>query len=334
MSTQQPYSDLAAKVIAPKHDLTKYIINYTDDIPDPVPVIMQGDAILFSRGNFNVVSGAPKSRKSMFIAALVASFYGNITFGLTSCIDGGICLLFDTESSRSHTKKQLKRIYTLLNWDRPKANLVIFHLRECSIEERLEIIKQAIEFYKPDWTIIDGLLDICNSANDDTETNLLILELMRITSLYNCAMTCILHTGKSNGANMLGWLGSYAQRKAETVFLLVKDGETTTVQPAETRNQPFDEFSFLIDNRGIPYYNGVVTRMTKSEITEYNMKLTFAKLLSPAKILDYTVLFNEYSEMAGCSERTAKNHISKVLKSGYLRKNDSGGYCLSVVQIE
>jgi len=311
-----------------KYDLTKYILDYSSEIVEPIPILIQGDKLVISRGNLSVISGAPKSRKSMFVASLVASFFGNSTFGLTTCVVDGKCLLFDTESSESHTLKQIKRVYKLLGWSKANANLTVFHLRECTIEERIGIIKQSIEFYKPDWAVIDGLLDLTNSANDDTETNLLILELMRITSVFDCHITNILHTGKSNGGQMLGFLGSYAQRKAETVFQLIKDGEDTKVIPAETRNAPFEEFSFSIDNEGIPVYNGFVETMTKSELNEYNQKLFFTKLLAPDKCLAYDVIVHDYMELSGLAERTAKLHISKMLKVGFIKKQ-GGGYLLT-----
>lgn len=314
--------------VSPKYNLTKYILDYSSEIVEPIPIIMQNDKLVISRGNLSIIAGAPKSRKSMFVAAMVASFFGNCTFGLTTHISNGKCLIFDTESSESHTLKQIKRIYKLLDWTKSNANLIVFHLRECSIEERIGIIKQAIDFYRPDWAVIDGLLDLTNSANDDTESNMLILELMRITSMYDCHLTSILHTGKSNGGQMLGFLGSYAQRKAETVFQLLKEGEDTKVIPAETRNAPFEEFSFLIDQEGIPVYNGFVERMTKSELNEYHMKQNFTKLLAPDKTMEYEVLASEYMELAGCGNRTAKGHISKMAKINFLVKDKSQNYKL------
>ena len=90
-----------------KYDLSKYILDYSSQIQEPTPILMQGENLVISRGNLSVIAGAPKSRKSMFVAALVASYFGNNTFGLTSCVEGGKCLLFDTESSESQTLKQI-----------------------------------------------------------------------------------------------------------------------------------------------------------------------------------------------------------------------------------
>ena len=305
-----------------KYDLTKYILDFSTEIVEPVPVLMQGDKLVISRGNISVISGAPKSRKSMFVAALVASYFGNNTFGLTGCIKSGKCLLFDTESSESHTLKQIKRIYKLLGWTKTNPDLIVFHLRECSIEERIGIIKQAIDIYRPDWAIIDGLLDLINSANDDTESNMLILELMRITSVYDCHITSILHTGKSNAGNMVGFLGSYAQRKAETVFQLIKEGEDTKVSPAETRNVPFEDFSFLISEEGIPVYNGFVERMTKSDINNQAMKRFITRILAPDKQLNNKELIKEYIEFEQCSEKTANNHLKKMLLCNFIARDD------------
>jgi hypothetical protein len=306
----------------PKFDLSKYILEFNTEIEEPVPIIMQGDKLVISRGNLSVISGAPKSRKSMFVAAMVASFFGIDTFGLTSCVEGGKCLLFDTESSSSHTLKQIKRIHTLLGISEKHPNLIVFHLRECSIHERIGIIKQAIDFYKPDLAVIDGILDLVNSVNDDTETNLLILELMRITSVYDCHITSILHTGKNNGGQMLGWLGSYAQRKAETVFQLTKDGEVTTVTPAETRNAAFDEFSFLIDENGLPVYNGTVLRMSAEQKNIEIIKRFLTRILAPNKQLSNAALQAEYKELNLCSDKTAQNHIKKMFLSGFIYKDD------------
>lgn len=311
-----------------KYDLSKYILDYSSQIQEPTPILMQGENLVISRGNLSVIAGAPKSRKSMFVAALVASYFGNNTFGLTSCVEGGKCLLFDTESSESHTLKQIKRIYKLLDWTKPDANLIVFHLRECTIEERLGIMKQAIDFYKPEWAVCDGLLDLILTANSEEESNVLILELMRITSVYDCHITSILHTSKNDTSKMLGFLGSYAQRKAETVFQLSKNGNETKVIPAETRNAPFEEFSFIIDEFGIPVYSGVVENVSLTEKKLYSKKNFLTKLLAPDKVVDYDTLTKEYAEMAACGERTAKNHISNMRGLGFIKK-EKGGYKLT-----
>ena len=312
-----------------KYDLEKYILQFSSDIQEPIPILKQDDKLVISKGNLSVIAGAPKSKKSMFVSALVASFYGSEAFGFTSYVQGGKCLVFDTESSQSHTLKQIKRIYSLLGWSKDNYKLTVFHLRGLDTEHQIGIIKQAIEKYRPEWCIIDGLLDLVNSANSEEESKALILELMKLTVDFDLHITSILHTSKNDTTKMLGFLGSFAQRKAETVFQLTVDGKETKVIPAETRNAPFEEFSFSIDDHGLPVYSGLIERMTKTQMNDYNMKMFFTKLLAPAEILDYDKMAKEYKELAGCSERTAKTHISKMRKINFIKKVDSGGYCLT-----
>lgn len=328
----ETYDFTAKEPKVKKYDLSKYILQFSSEIQEPIPILKQDDKLVISRGNLSVIAGAPKSKKSMFVASLVASFYGSQAFGFTSYVKAGKCLVFDTESAESHTLKQIKRIYSLLDWNKQNNNLTVFYLRGLETDIQLGIIKQSIQDYRPDWVVIDGLLDLVNSANDETESKTLILELMKLTVDFDCHITSILHTSKNDTTKMLGFLGSFAQRKAETVFQLTVDGKETKVIPAETRNVPFEEFSFIINEFGLPVYCGLIERKSKQEINDFNMKLFFAKLLAPALILEYDNLANEYKELAGCSERTAKNHISKMRKINYIRKVDSGGYCLTTVQ--
>jgi len=72
-----------------KYDLAKYILQFSSEIQEPIPILKQDDKLVISRGNISVVAGAPKSKKSMFVSALVASFYGSEAFGFTSYIKGG-----------------------------------------------------------------------------------------------------------------------------------------------------------------------------------------------------------------------------------------------------
>lgn len=312
-----PPFDPEAKI----HDLARFKIGFSEFIPEPEPIIKQGETLVISRGNISTISGAAKSRKSMFVSTLVATFFGSTEFGMSTGVENGTCLLFDTESSKAHCQKQLKRIYRLMKWTAQNDKLVVFHLRECEIKERLEIIEQAINETKPDFVIVDGLLDCLIDPNNIAESNDLIQLLMKLSSVHNLHLTSILHTGKSNGGNMLGWVGGYSQRKSETVFEVVKDGDSSTVKPKETRNAPFDEFNITINNEGIPEFVGNVVRKTASEINDQNTKRFLTRILVN-KQMNNTDLLTEYIELNLCSLKTAQNHIKKMLLCGFIHKDD------------
>ncbi|OJV45018.1 MAG: hypothetical protein BGO29_11105 [Bacteroidales bacterium 36-12] len=308
-----------------KFNLSECEVHYTDDIPEPEGLLYFDLLLVLSRGNISTVKGKAKARKSFFIAYLVQQV-------LLQNPDA-TALLIDTEQSRTFVYKLLKRVYRLMGWTAENKRLKVLSLREYDVLERRDIFVQSVQEHQPDFCVLDGGVDIISDFNNADESKQVVGLLMKLSTEYNCHILNVLHEGKTNG-ELRGHFGAEMLNKSETVFEVVKDGDVSVVKPYATRNQPFDEFSFSINDSGLPVYNGTVTRMTRAEITEYNMKLSFTKLLTPNKIIEYMALCNEYSEIAGCSEATAKRHISKMQKDGYLRKTDAGGYCLSVVQLE
>ena len=49
-------------------------IDLSTDIPSPPPVLYQGDKVMISKGDFSVVVGAAKSRKTFCISAMVGAY--------------------------------------------------------------------------------------------------------------------------------------------------------------------------------------------------------------------------------------------------------------------
>ena len=308
-----------------KFNLSECEVHFTDDIPEPEGLLFIGMYLVLSRGNISTVKGKAKARKSFFIAYLIQQV-------LLQNPDVK-ALLIDTEQARSFVFKVLKRVYRLMGWTEQNKRLKVLSLREYDVLDRRDILIYAVQEYKSDFIVLDGGVDIISDFNSADESKQVVNLLMKLSTDHNCHILNVLHEGKTNG-ELRGHFGAENLNKAETVFEVVKDGSVSVVKPYATRNQPFDEFSFSIDDSGLPVYNGPVNRMTKAEITEHNMKLSFSKILAPNKIFEYMPLCSEYSEIAGLSEATAKRHISKMLKDGFLRKTDTGGYCLTVVQLE
>lgn len=308
-----------------KYNLSECEVHYSDDIPEPEGLLYFDLLLVLSRGNISTVKGKAKARKSFFIAYLIQQVLNQNP--------DATALLIDTEQSRTFVYKVLKRVYRLMHWTAENNRLRVLSLREFDVLDRRDIFVQAVQEHQPDFCVLDGGVDICIDFNNPDESKVVVGLLMKLSTEHNCHIVNVLHEGKTNG-ELRGHLGAEMLNKSETVFEIVKDGDVSVVKPYATRNQPFDEFSFSIDDAGLPVYNGTVNRMTLAEITENNIKHTFAKILAPNKIVDYSALCSDYLELAGCSERTAKNHIAKMLKNGYLRKTDSGGYCLTLVQLE
>jgi len=297
-----------------KYDLSKCEIKYTDMIPEPEGLLFIGTFLALSRGNISTIKGKAKARKSFFIAYLLQQvFLQNPDVS---------ALLIDTEQSKTFVYKVLKRVYKLMDWTHENNRLKVLSLREYEVLQRREILLQAVAEYKSDFIVLDGGVDIISDFNNADESKQVVGILMKLSTDYNCHIINVLHEGKSNG-ELRGHFGAEMLNKSETVFEVVKDGEVSNVLPYATRNAPFEEFSFMINEHGLPVYNGTIEKVSKKDQNEMNMKFNFTKLLANGKMLEYEVLAAEYKEIAGCETRTAKSHISKMLKTGFIKKAGS-----------
>ena len=309
-----------------KFDLSKFFVEYDDDIPEPEPLLMLNLTLVLSRGNISTIKGKAKARKSFFITLLVKFlFEQNPDISI---------LLIDTEQSKSFVFKAMKRAYRLMDWTDKNSRLKVLSLRECDVTDRKDILVQAINELKPDVVLLDGGVDIICDFNNAQESKEITGLLMKLSTEFNCHIVNVLHEGKTNG-ELRGHFGAEMLNKSETVFEVVKDDEQSLVKPYATRNQSFDEFTFMIDDRGLPVYTGVVEGKSKSDIKIDKMKMNFTKLLAPNKILDYHTLTSEYMELEGCTDRTAKSHIAKARNDlNHIRKVGKEGYCLVTINVD
>lgn len=324
---ETPVYDFSAK--APetkKYDLSKCMVEFNDEISEPEGLLFLGVFLVLSRGNISTIKGKAKSRKSFFCAWLIEQVFKqnpDITV-----------LLVDTEQSKSFVYKVLKRVYRLMGWTKQNNSLKVLSLREYNVSERKDIFMQAVTEFKSDFIVLDGEADLVADFNNADESKQIVGLLMKLSTEYNCHIVNVAHEGKSNG-ELRGHNGAELLNKSECVFDIIKDGEQSIVKPYATRNPAFDEFSFMVDENGLPRYCGTVdVKQNKADALNDKMKLHFTKLLAPAKVVDYETLTSEYAELAGCSERTAKSHISKMRTLNFIRKADVGGYCLTTVQVD
>lgn len=183
-------------------------------------------------GSYCVFSGLPKTAKSTFIAASIASAYlpkfqdnWGIKFNLAK--DRKKIGYFDTESSEYDFYKQIDKIKqftlqsTYLN-----ENIDCFNTREDDPKMIRALITEYLE-NTPDCSIliIDGFLDLCFNYNDEIETRMLTNWFKKITKKYNIMLAGVLHLGKG-GNDTLGHLGSNTDRWANSTLVTEKNKET------------------------------------------------------------------------------------------------------------
>jgi len=214
-----------------------------------------------SYGDFSCIVGASKSRKTFFKSMIVAGYIGGQSNILNPSIKGHqtndkFVIEFDTEQSKFHTQRVVRRVCDMVggNYDLYKT----FSLRQYSPKERFEFIDWVIyeSEYKNQIGLmsIDGYVDLVTDFNSLEQATGLTEKLLEWTSKEQMHITGILH--KNFGTSKpVGHVGSSVLKKAETVAFIDNDKETgyTSVKCEYSRNIPFDDLLFGVNDDWLPY---------------------------------------------------------------------------------
>lgn len=96
--------------------LNQYWLDLSVSIPEPEPLIRQGDVTMCTKGNFSCVTGQAKSRKTFLISAMVGAFLCPDEYlGMNGTTDTGTVLYIDTEQAIPHVHRIIRRIVTIPN---------------------------------------------------------------------------------------------------------------------------------------------------------------------------------------------------------------------------
>jgi hypothetical protein len=213
--------------------------------------------VLGSLGNFVLIQGKAKSRKSYFVSAVAAAALadGVVAEALRGYIGDRVVLYIDTEQGDYHAAKGKKRILTMAGFD-PNANhdrLKYFKFRGLERNrERLAFVEFALSrIPNIGLVIIDGIVDLASKGvNDEEEATEIASRLLKWTSVHNCMLVAVLHENK-NDRNAKGHLGAYLVQKAESVVGVAKnehDASASTITPEYTRNIEFPTLTMRVNN--------------------------------------------------------------------------------------
>lgn len=218
--------------------------------------IKQNDKLygVMSKNNLSAIIGKAKSRKTFFATKLIASICkGGYTDDLIFAKRSKIAY-FDTEQSRLHIQKVIKRVAFLTNTDNHPDNIQVYALKQYSVTQRKKIVETVIKMDKPDVCFIDGIRDLILDFNDLKEASNLINWLMMLIDKYNCHICNIIHVNKAD-SNPRGHLGTEIVNKCESVIKVEKNTENnnvSTVISEYSRDEQFEPIELYI-TEGYPY---------------------------------------------------------------------------------
>ena len=209
-------------------------------------------------GDFSLIIGKAKSRKSFFINIAISTAISNDLilerFKGTLPQHQNQVLYFDTEQSKYFVQLALQRICKQVNVSVPD-NLHVYGLRSQTPQERLELIEFAIyENPKVGMVVIDGIKDLVTSINDESEATMITSKLLKWTEERNIHIVTVLHQNKGD-TNARGHIGTELINKAETVLSITKaetDNNISIVEPQQCRNKEPETFAFEINEFGLP----------------------------------------------------------------------------------
>jgi hypothetical protein len=211
-------------------------------------------------GNFSCIVGPPKTMKTYLKSLLVSRYVGfdsqNYALNIESHRDRDCYVVdIDTEQAEFHAHSAFKRVMSLCrikNYDHYRP----FALRPYEPKERLEFIEWLI--YESDLKgniglmAIDGLADLVDDFNDLKESQRVIQKVMKWTDDAQFHLTTVLHSNFGS-AKAVGHIGSSMLKKAETVCQLSREDDVVRVNFTHTRGFKIDDFSYAINEDGLPY---------------------------------------------------------------------------------
>ena len=216
----------------------------------------------FPRKDLSVFAGVAKTGKtfvtSMLMAAATTSEDESNVLALKRIRKEPLKVMwYDTEQSLETTKEiMVKRIAKMVGGTFPDTQFFVFNVRAMTFEERNKMLGVAIESYRPDIVIVDGIADLLPDINDGPEAIKLISELLRLADKNNCNITLNIHLNRSGEkSNLRGWLGSMLLQKAFEVFNCAKVFKTDVLSVELFMSRKVNEsvtFYYKINNQGLP----------------------------------------------------------------------------------
>ena len=211
--------------------------------------------VLGSLGNFILIQGKAKSRKSYLVSAIAAAALsgGVVADALRGFIGDKMVVYIDTEQGDWHAARAKKRILTMAGFD-PSVNherLKYFKFRGLDRNaERFAFVEFALSrIPNVGLVIVDGIVDLASKGvNDEEEATEIASRLLKWTSEYNCTLVAVLHENK-NDRNAKGHLGAYLVQKAESVIGVAKnetDASCSNITPEYTRNIEFPALTMRV----------------------------------------------------------------------------------------
>lgn len=267
-----PFNDQEAELLR-----DKLRINLNEEVlpsPSVLEVFYNEEFLRFATlGNFSMIIGKAKSRKTFFISMLAAAFLRGELFMdklIRRFTEGKKkIIIFDTEQGKYDVQQLAKRVVRLTGHF-TQEDFEVYHLRTLDTKQRIEFIENVL-YNTPDLclAVIDGIRDLVYDINSPEEATHISTKLLKWSEEQDIHIITILHQNK-NDSNGRGHLGTELTNKAESVLSIAKDPKApdfSIVTPEYFRGKEFGPFAFTIGESGLPVIMDDYTKEPEFEPT-------------------------------------------------------------------
>lgn len=294
------------------------------------------EGIIGSMGDFSLVIGKAKSKKtfcvSFFLATMAKNqviqnhFKGNLPSEKSTII------FFDTEQSEYYVQKVFHRVCALT--ETTPQNFDAYCLRKFTPSERLDLIDIAIKT-TPElgFVVIDGIRDLVTSINDEEEATKIASCLLRWTQEKQIHIITVLHQNKGDN-NARGHLGTELVNKAQTVLSVTLDPMDKNISIVEAefcRDREPESFAFFVNEEGLPQLIGDWKpappqsggRPKKSSPDEVDSKIhwdTLSEIFRDLPQPNGTDIKNCLNTKFGIGTNKSGEYLTYYEKGGYIKR--------------
>ena len=315
--------------------IDKLRINPLLEISEPPTYCKINNRHTFTAGNFSLIYGKKKAGKTFLLGGVIASTVNNSTQlkFIKGCLpdNKNVILYFDTEQSQYHANRSVKRICSLVDNPNPN-NLLAYGLRPLKPIERLQVI-EAIILMTPNlgMVAIDGIRDLLTTGiNDEQAATELTSLFLKWSYDLNLHIVLLLHQNKGD-EHARGHIGSEVVNKAETTISVSKEGKSNLFKVVceDSRDIPFDDFAFTINEEGLPCASDILNtkqkRITDPRVISSEDHLSILTELFKTELnINYTKLTKTLSEEFEVGVNISKKFVTYYKDKGWLTTERDG----------
>lgn len=306
--------------------------------PNEVLCITINDKKIGSLGNIVTIQGKPKSRKTVFITGMIASFISGFPVYNMACTlpDGCRMAWIDTEQSKYDLYKCVQFVKKETEYKKLPDTISVYQNRPLNpAENRLFLQKLVASDAKLKIIFIDGLLDFVNDMNNIEECTGLIQEIQQLIFNRDILIITVLHENKGSNFS-LGHLGSFLERKSQSVLRVEKTAAGSTLEPVYLRSDqdftPVQIYWNFAKNQYETETNIFRTDIKNpalyrlDELKNIAAKIFVDHICADENLIEQII----YSMFAGSSKKFVANLLALLTLNKFVEKKD-GLYTLTML---